>query len=96
MGDSMYKRIIALLFVLLFTLSLFYLAVEADHECSGEDCAVCTVLGQCLQLIGLAAIVSLAALAGLFCAARNVDRSFDRAQDGHAITPVSLHVKLSN
>ncbi len=38
-----------ILFVLLF--SSFYMAAEADHDCSGEDCPVCVVLLQCQQAV---------------------------------------------
>lgn len=42
-----------MLFVMLF--SAFYMAAEADHDCSGEDCPICACIQQCentLRLFG--------------------------------------------
>ena len=47
-----------MLFVVL--LSFFFIAVEANHECTGEDCPVCVCIEQCesaLQKIGSGLIV---------------------------------------
>lgn len=46
-----YKRIAAgiigimMLFITLF--SAFYIASEADHDCTGEDCSICACIQQC-------------------------------------------------
>ncbi len=45
------KKIVAgimvflMLFIMLF--STFFIAVEADHDCTGEDCPICTCIAQC-------------------------------------------------
>lgn len=36
---------IMMLFVVLF--SSFFVAYEADHDCTGEDCPVCACIAQC-------------------------------------------------
>ncbi len=36
-------------FVVLF--SAFYIAAEAEHECSGEDCPICVCIHQCEQTL---------------------------------------------
>lgn len=36
---------IMLLVIVLF--SSFYIAVEADHHCTGEDCPICACIQQC-------------------------------------------------
>ena len=36
---------IMLLVIMLF--SSFYIAVEADHDCTGEDCPICACIQQC-------------------------------------------------
>lgn len=49
------KRTIALAICLLFfgitVFSLFYIAKEADHECTGEDCPVCACIHQAQQTL---------------------------------------------
>ncbi len=32
-------------------LSVFFMAVEAEHECTGEDCHICEVLEQCFNTV---------------------------------------------
>ena len=41
--------IVLVLFVMLF--SVFYIAVEAGHDCSGEDCEICLCLHHCESLL---------------------------------------------
>ena len=36
---------ILMLFIVLF--SAFYIAAEADHDCTGEDCPICACIQQC-------------------------------------------------
>lgn len=36
---------ILMLFIMLF--SAFYIAAEADHDCTGEDCPICACIQQC-------------------------------------------------
>ncbi len=58
---SLYKRtgiknghvavIMAALLLFLILFSVFYEALEADHECCGEDCPICAMLIQCENLI---------------------------------------------
>ncbi len=56
-------RILISTFLLVFTVySLFYIAHEAHHECSGEDCPICYVIFTAKQNIKLLAL-GLAAIA---------------------------------
>ena len=45
------KRILsgtmAALFLAAMLFSSFFIAVEADHDCTGEDCPICAVVHQC-------------------------------------------------
>ncbi len=52
---------LVLLTVVLF--SAFYIAAEADHDCSGEDCLICACIRQCENTLrgvgsGSAALIS--------------------------------------
>ncbi len=76
--------------------SALYIAAEADHDCSGEDCRVCANIQQCvnvLHLIGGAAAGHLIAAAAVsvfvFSAAPAPE---DRARP----TPVSRRVRLND
>lgn len=84
----------ALALVMLF--SLVFLAREADHDCRGEDCAICAQIALCEQLL------KNLILAAAILAALRILAAF-RAESGeHApvrfgpVTPVSLKVKLSD
>ena len=59
-------RLLAAVLAVVMLSSAIYLAVEADHDCSGEDCAICHQIGVCenllksLGLAGAAAAISAA------------------------------------
>ena len=77
-------RLLAAVLAVVMLSSAIYLAVEADHDCSGEDCAICHQIGVCenlLKSLGLAG----AAAAILPC-----------TEMIGTLTLVSLKVKLSN
>ncbi|MBQ6552504.1 MAG: hypothetical protein IJL83_02685 [Clostridia bacterium] len=87
--------VLAVVFALAVALSLVFIAAEADHDCSGEDCPVCELLALCrgvLRGVLAAAFVCLAAAALRTAALSRSARSALRA----AITPASLKVKLLN
>ena len=76
--------------------SAVYIAVEANHNCSGEDCAICHQIGVCenllksLGLAGAAAAIS-AAFTYTMCKA-----ILPCAETTDTLTLVALKVKLSN
>ena len=76
--------------------SAVYIAVEANHDCSGEDCAICHQIGVCenllksLGLAGAAAAIT-AAFTYTMCKA-----SLPCAETTDTLTLVALKVKLSN
>ena len=76
--------------------SAIYLAVEANHDCSGDDCAICRQISICenllksLGLAGAAAAIT-AVLTYTMCRA-----ILPCAEMIDTLTLVSLKVKLSN
>ena len=76
--------------------SAAYIAAEADHNCSGEDCAICRQISTCENLLrslgfaGAAAAVT-AALPYTLCKA-----VLPCTETNGTLTLVSLKVKLSN
>ena len=54
MGDSGTPRVLritagvmGLMMLVLVLFSAFYIAAEADHDCSGEDCLICRCVRAC-------------------------------------------------
>ena len=50
-------RLLAAVLAVVMLSSAIYIAVEANHDCSGEDCAICHQIGVCenlLKSLGLA------------------------------------------
>ncbi|MBO4650183.1 MAG: hypothetical protein J5653_03225 [Clostridiales bacterium] len=43
--------LLALLVLFVISFSSFYIAVEANHECDGHDCPICSILRQCEAVI---------------------------------------------
>ena len=76
--------------------SAVYIAVEANHNCSGEDCAICHQIGVCenllksLGLAGAAAVIT-AAFTYTMCKA-----ILPCTEMIGTLTLVSLKVKLLN
>ncbi len=76
--------------------SAVYIAVEANHNCSGEDCAICHQLQVCenlLKSIGLAGSTAATAVAILYILCRIIPSCTEVAR---TFTLVSLKVKLSD
>ena len=89
-------RLLAAVLAVVMLSSAVYLAVEADHDCSGEDCAICRQISICenllktLGLAGAAAAVT-AVLTDTVCRA-----ILPCTEMIGTLTLVSLKVKLSN
>ena len=84
----------AVLFVMLS--SSCYIAIEADHDCVGEDCPICYQISVCehtLRSVGQAVlVVTLAVFIGVFMISLP---AFSKKLAYHT-SLVSLKVKLSN
>ena len=99
MRKAIHKRrilagVLALAALLALLLSAFYVAAEADHDCTGEDCAVCALIHLCENLLrSFAAVILMAAVLAsvlLFFAAARFACGFRR------LTPVSGRVRMNN
>ena len=76
--------------------SAVYIAVEANHNCSGEDCAICHHLQVCenlLKSIGLAGAAAAISAAFTYTVCRAI---LPCAEMNGTLTLVALKVKLSN
>ena len=76
--------------------SAIYIAVEANHNCSGEDCAICHQISVCenlLKSLGLAGAAAAISAAFTYTVCRAI---LPCAEMNGTLTLVALKVKLSN
>ena len=89
-------RLLAAVLAVVMLFSAVYIAVEADHDCSGEDCAICHQIGVCenlLKSLGLAGAAAAVTAAFTYTVCRAI---LPRAEMNGTLTLVALKVKLSN
>ena len=87
--------ILTLVFVLAMLSSMAFIVLEAEHDCTGEDCPVCYQLSVCEHTLKLglaAAVLTGTLLIGLILPFAARFASGVRL----CLTPVTLKVKLSN
>ncbi len=87
-------KMTAILLVALTMFSAFFIILEADHDCSGEDCPVCAAIqlfGNILRYAGTKpdAITAVAALAFAII-------YLSAAGYTARVTPVSVKVRMNN
>ena len=76
--------------------SAIYIAVEANHDCSGDDCAICRQISICenlLKSLGLAGAAAAITAAFTYTMCRAI---LPCAETIGTLTLVALKVKLSN
>jgi hypothetical protein len=50
-GRRLFALALAVLVLLAVLFPAFYIALEADHDCAGEDCGICLSIRQCVSLL---------------------------------------------
>ena len=89
-------RLLAVVLAVVMLSSAVYLAVEADHDCSGEDCAICRQISICenlLKTLGLAGAAAAVTAVLTYTVCRAI---LPCAEMSGTLTLVALKVKLSN
>ena len=89
-------RLLAVLLVIVMLSSAVYIAVEADHDCSGDDCAICHQISVCenlLKSLGLAGTAAAITAAFTYTMCKTILPCTEMIG---SLTLVSLKVKLSN
>lgn len=89
-------RLLAAVLAVVMLFSAVYIAVEADHDCSGEDCAICHQIGVCenlLKSLGLAGAVAAITAVLTYTMCRAI---LPCTETIGTLTLVALKVKLSN
>ena len=95
-GKRIFAVAVALLLAAVLISSAAFIAANADHDCCGEQCAVCAGIVTCVRTFGLAAksLAVMAFIAVVICrAAREIIFFTGREK---ADTPVTFKVKLLN
>ena len=89
-------RLLAAVLAVVLLSSAIYLAVEANHDCSGDDCAICRQISICenlLKTLGLAGAAAAITAAFTYTVCRAI---LPCAETSGTLTLVALKVKLSN
>ena len=89
-------RLLAAVLAVVMLSSAVYLAVEANHDCSGDDCAICRQISICenlLKTLGLAGAAAAITAVLTYTMCRAI---LPCAEMIDTLTLVSLKVKLSN
>ena len=89
-------RLLAAVLAVVMLFSAVYLAVEANHDCSGDDCAICRQISVCenlLKSLGLAGAAAAISAAFTYTVCRAI---LPCAEMTDTLTLVALKVKLSN
>ena len=89
-------RLLAAVLAVVMLSSAIYIAVETNHDCSGEDCAICRQISICenlLKTLGLAGAAAAITAAFTYTVCRAI---LPCAETIGTLTLVALKVKLSN
>ena len=89
-------RLLAAVLAVVMLSSAIYIAVEANHDCSGDDCAICRQISICenlLKSLGLAGAAAAITAAFTYTMCRAI---LPCAEMNGTLTLVALKVKLSN
>lgn len=89
-------RLLAAVLAVVMLSSAIYLAVEANHDCSGDDCAICRQISICenlLKSLGLAGAAATITAVLTYTMRRAI---LPCAEMNGTLTLVALKVKLSN
>lgn len=77
-------------------LSVCFIAAEADHDCSGEDCPICVFLTLCEQNIRQLKTVLILLSLFMFRLTASSAQTFSQTFLLRVFTPVSLKIQLNN
>ena len=89
-------RLLAVVLAIVMLSSAIYLAVEANHDCSGDDCAIFRQISICenlLKSLGLAGAAAAITAAFTYAVCKAI---LPCTEMNGTLTLVALKVKLSN
>jgi len=90
------KMALGLILVLSVLLAFSFIAVEAHHECLGEECPICTCLDECVSTVK-AFCNSLPVLSAVLAAFSAVVLCSLAVSEGLVFkTPITVKVRMNN
>ena len=89
-------RLLAAVLAVVMLSSAVYIAVEADHDCTGDDCAICHQIGACENLLKSLGLAGAAAAITAVFTYTMCKAILPCTETIDTLTLVSLKVKLSN
>ena len=90
------RTLTALLLALVMILSVSFIALNADHDCCGEDCRICAQIRACEELLHDLLPVAAVLLASWIVRYPGIISSADTAAFACPHTLITLRVKLSD
>lgn len=91
-----FAAITAIAMLLVILLAGIFIALEADHECEGEDCPICECLEQCQATLHQLGSVTVTSKAVLFPVLLLIVSGIHFAMVIRRETPVSIKVQSNN
>ena len=73
-----------------------FIALEAGHDCAGEDCAVCLQVARMHALLSHGSLLGMAFAAAFVLLLSGAVRSVRTAGPVFSLSPVSLKVRMNN
>ena len=89
-------RLLAAVLAVVMLSSAVYLAVDANHDCSGDDCAICDQISSCENLLKTLGLAGTAAAISSWFTYTVCRAILPCAETSGTLTLVALKVKLSN
>lgn len=87
----------SVLFLVVLVFSIFFESFEADHECTGDDCAICFVILLSEINIKLFAIaLALLSLLTAYNSITNIKNQLKKLPLNKSQTLISLKIRLNN
>lgn len=87
---------LALMVVLVILFSVWFVIVEADHDCIGEDCPICYQINICETNLRSVGFVAIAVIFAVFIGSFDIFMPALTKESAFNTSLVSLKVKLSN
>ena len=90
------RTLTALLLALVMILSISFIALNADHDCCGEDCRICAQIRACEELLHDLLPAAAGLLAAWIVSNPGIASSTEPAAFSRPHTLITLRVKLSD
>ena len=90
------RALTALLLALVMILSVSFIALNAHHDCSGEDCRICAQIRACEDLLRDLLPAAAGLLAAWIVRYPGIASSSETAAFSRPYTLITLRVKLSD